>query len=185
MPRLTVDFLRRTAEVSQQLLALSGESMRLAPPKTPTSYRVSELPDITGFALSQHMDKFPVAGRMIWDYTDPRKPVQRLAQLVFTTATGAPVHPAWWAETWRTAADQAGIPKGVGIHCLRHYYASLLIAKGKSVKAIQLAMGYATPMITLNTYAGLWPEEAGSTRSIIDAELGSVPPQCLDLRAQS
>jgi len=40
-------------------------------------------------------------------------------------------------------------------------------------------------MITLNTYAGYWPEEAGSTRSIIDAALGNVPQQCPDLEAES
>jgi integrase len=179
----SVDFLHRTAEVRQQLLALSGEPMRLAPPKTPTSYRTNELPDVTGYALSRHLEKFPAEGRLIWDYTDPRKPVQRQALLLFTTKTGAPVHPAWWASIWRKAADEAGIPKGIGAHCLRHYYASALIAKGKSVKAVQLAMGHANPTITLNTYAGLWPEETGSTRSIIDSEFGNVPVQCLDLEA--
>ena len=40
-------------------------------------------------------------------------------------------------------------------------------------------------LITLNTYAGYWPEEAGSTRSIIDAALGNVPQQCPDLEAES
>jgi hypothetical protein len=50
---------------------------------------------------------------------------------------------------------------------------------------VQLAIGHATPTITLNTYAGEWPEEAGSTRSIIDAALGNVPAQCHDLEAQS
>lgn len=180
-----LDFLRRTAEVRQQLLALSGEPMRLAPPKTGTSYRVNELPDVAGLAVAQHLEKFPAAGRVVWDCTDPRKPVQRAAVLVFTTKTGAPVHPAWWATIWRRAADQAGIPKGVGVHCLRHYFATLLIHEGRSVKAVQLAMGHATPMITLNTYAGEWPEEAGSTRSIVDAALGNVPAQCPDLGAQS
>jgi integrase len=181
----SVDFLRRTAEVSQQLLAISGEPMCLAPPKTPTSYRVSELPGVTGLALAQHLELFPAPGRLIWDKTNPRKPLQRPANLMFTTATGAPVHPAWWNSIWRKAADSAGIPKGTGVHCLRHFFATLLIHEGKSVKAVQLAMGHATPMITLNTYAGMWPEEEGSTRSIIDDALGNVPGSCHDLEAQS
>jgi len=180
-----LDFLRRTAEVRQQLLALSGEPMCLAPPKTPTSYRANELPGVAGLALARHLEKFPPAPRVIWDRTNPRRPAKRPATLVFTTRTGAPVHPAWWAKIWRKAADAAGIPKGTGVHCLRHYYATLLIHEGKSVKAVQLAMGHATPMITLNTYAGYWPEEEGSTRSIIDAALGNVPGQCPDLEAES
>ncbi len=125
------------------------------------------------------------AGRLIWDRTDPRKPVQRLGRLLFTTATGAPVHPAWWAAVWRKAADKAGFPKGTGVHSLRHYYASLLIHAGRSVKEVQAAMGHATPMITLNVYTGLWPEDAGSTRAIVDAALRIVPAKCPDLGAQS
>jgi hypothetical protein len=30
-------------------------------------------------------------------------------------------------------------------------------------------------MITLNTYAGEWPDTAGKTRSIVDAAFGNVP----------
>jgi integrase len=100
--------------------------------------------------------------------TDLRKPVQRPVSLLFTTRTGAPVHPAWWARIWRAAA-----------------YATVLIHQGADVKTVQLAMGHKTAMITLNTYAGEWPDAAGRTRSIIDATLGSVPWQCHDLEAQS
>jgi integrase len=180
-----LDFLRRTAEVRQQLLALPGEPMYLGPPKTPTSYRVNELPDAASLPLAWHLEKFPAVERLIWDRTNPRKPVERPAALVFTTTTGAPVHPAWWAAVWRKAADKAGIPKGIGVHCLRHYFATLLIHNGASVKEVQLAMGHATPMITLNTYAGEWPEGAGRTRSIVDAALGNVPAPCPDLEARS
>ena len=59
------------------------------------------------------------------------------------------------------------------------------IHNGESVKEVQLAMGHATPMITLNTYAGEWPEGAGRTRAIVDAALGSVPQVCPDLEGQS
>jgi integrase len=137
-----LDFLRRTAEVRQQLFALSGKPMCLAPPKTSTSHRVNELPSAASLPLARHLEQYPAAERLIWDRTDPRKPVQRPAALVFTTATGAPVHPAWWASVWRTAADKVGIPKGTGVHCLRHYFATLLIHNGASVKEVQLAMGH-------------------------------------------
>jgi integrase len=133
---------------------------------------------VAGLALARHLEQFPPAERLIIDKADPRKHVERTARLIFTTATGRPVHPAWWSAVWRKAARKASIPEGVGVHCLRHFYASLLIHEGRSVKAVQLAMGHATPMITLNTYAGMWPEESGSTRSIVDAALGDVPSVC-------
>lgn len=175
-----IDFLRRTAEVRQQLLALGGQPMYLAEPKTPTSYRVNELPQVASLALARHIELFPPEPRPIMDRTNPRKPFERLATLLFTTQSGAPVHPAWWAAVWRDAADRAGIPKGVGIHSFRHYFATLLITKGRTVKEVQLALGHKNPTITLNTYAGWWPEEAGSTRSIVDDALGDVPRACLD-----
>ncbi|WP_425567776.1 tyrosine-type recombinase/integrase [Nonomuraea dietziae] len=51
-------------------------------------------------------------------------------------------------------ARTAGIPPRIGLHCLRHYFATLLIHKGASVKTVQLALGHSTPMVTLNTYIG-------------------------------
>jgi integrase len=178
----SADFLRRSAEVSQQLKSLTGVPPFIGLPKTRTSARVSEMPEVTQLALARHLERFPVTPRPIWDRTDRRRHVQRPASLVFTTSTGGPVHPAFWSDIWRVAADKAGIPKGVGVHCLRHYYATLLIHQGKSVKYVQVAMGHATPMITLNTYAGLWPdEEEGGARSIVDAALRNVTAQCHDL----
>ncbi|MCY7343972.1 MAG: tyrosine-type recombinase/integrase [Pseudonocardia sp.] len=47
--------------------------------------------------------------------------------------------------------------RGTGFHDLRHYYASLLIRHGESVKTVQRRLGHATPAETLDTYAYLWP----------------------------
>jgi integrase len=42
---------------------------------------------------------------------------------------------------------------------LRHTCASLLIAQGASVKAVQAQLGHATASITLDTYGHLFPSE--------------------------
>ena len=73
------------------------------------------------------------------------------------------------------SARKAGIPKRTGLHSLRHYFATLPIHSGASVKRVQLALGHSTPTITLNTYVGEWPDTDRQTRSIVDAALGSVP----------
>jgi integrase len=169
--------------VHQQLLALSGQPMCLAQPKTSTSSRVSELPEAVSIALATAPQAIPRERASDLDRTDPRKPVQRAAALLFTTRTGAPVHLSNWAQIWRRPADTRD-REGIGIHCLRHYYATVLIHQGADVKTVQLAMGHKTPMITLKTYAGEWPGAGGRTRSIIDAALGSVPSQCPDLEAK-
>jgi integrase len=174
----SLDFLHRTTEVRQQLGMVTGSGLFLSPPKTATSARVSEVPEVARLALARHLELFPSRPVMIEDRTTPHKPVMREASFVFTTSTGAPVHPAWWAKIWRTAADAAGIPQGTGVHCLRHYFATVLIHNGASVKDVQLAMGHATPTITLNTYAGEWPGTGQRTRAIVDAALADVSSVC-------
>jgi integrase len=66
----------------------------------------------------------------------------------------------------------------VGLHSLRHYFATRLIHQGASVKRVQLALGHATPTITLNTYVGEWPDTDQETSAIMDAALGQVPRMC-------
>jgi hypothetical protein len=44
-----------------------------------------------------------------------------------------------------TAAEPLGIAKGEGFHQLRHFYASLLIDSGQSVKSIQERLGTGRP----------------------------------------
>ena len=121
----------------------------------------------------------------IWDRTNPdqRKHHQRKARLLFVTRAGRPIHRATWAQLWAPAARQAEIPRGTGLHCLRHYFATLLIHHGASVKRVQLALGHSTPMITLNNYAGEWPDTDDRTQSIVDSALGNVPCACPPRRA--
>ena len=54
------------------------------------------------------------------------------------------------------------------MHDLRHYYASLLIRHGESVKTVQRRLGHATAAETLDTYSHLWPDSNDRTRDAID-----------------
>jgi len=107
-----------------------------------------------------------------------RRHYRRKARLLFVTLGGRPIHRATWAQLWAPAAHQAGIPKGTGLRCLRHYLATLLIRRGASVKRVQLGPGRSTPMITLNTYAEEWPDTDDYARAIVDSALGNVPCIC-------
>jgi integrase len=98
--------------------------------------------------------------------------------LVFTSGWGRPLHRSSWANIWVPVAQVAGFPKGAGLHSLRHYFATRLIHNGASVKRVQLALGHATPTITLNTYVGEWPDTDQETSAIMDAALGQVPRMC-------
>jgi len=56
-------------------------------------------------------------------------------------------------------------------HDLRHYYASLLIRAGASVKVVQTRLGHASAKTTLDTYGHLFPDEEDRTRAAVDDEL--------------
>lgn len=57
-------------------------------------------------------------------------------------------------------------------HDLRHFYASLLINHGESVKVVQARLGHASASETLDTYAHLWPDNEERTRAAVDDVLG-------------
>jgi integrase len=180
-----VDFLQREIDVRQQLVCVTSVQPYLGPPKTRSSVRTVEMPAVTIAALARHIELFPPREVEIWDRTDSdqRKHHQRMARLLFVTLAGRPIHRATWAQLWAPAARNAGIPRGTGLHCLRHYFATLLIHHGVGVKRVQLALGHSTPMITLNTYAGEWPDTDDQARTIVDSALGDVPRACPGRRA--
>lgn len=166
-----VDWLRREIHVRQQLKSVPGRRPYLAAPKTQTSVRTVELPDTVAEELAAHVAAFPPVPVEIDDETDPRRPRRRKAKLLFLNAHGKPIHRGSFSDPWCGAVRRAGLPEGYGFHALRHYYATLLIAGGASVTTVQLAMGHANPSITLERYAGLWPEATERARVLVDRAL--------------
>lgn len=159
-----VDFLRRTLRVEQQLVLLPGAPPQIAPPKTAASYRTVPLPEVVLDALAAHLAAFPVGP----------------GGLVFTTPAGEPIRrTALSANVWRPAVLRAGVPVTTHFHDLRHYFASLLIRHGESVKVVQARLGHASAAETLDTYSHLWPDSEDRTRAAVDSALGAgVPPMC-------
>ncbi len=60
-----------------------------------------------------------------------------------------------FSSIWRPAAAAAGLGAEVTFHDLRHYYASLLIQHGESVKVVQKRLGHKSAVETLDTYSHL------------------------------
>jgi integrase len=172
LERDAIDFEAREVRVRQQLVTVSRRPPFLAGPKTRTSRRTNELPGIVAEVLWSHLETFQSVPEEIVDETEPRRPITRPADLVFTRGDGRPIQRADWSYIWRPAVEAAGLPKGFGLRDLRHYFATVLIFGGANVKSVQLAMGHTTPTITLNTYVGYWPDAVDQTRSLVDSALG-------------
>jgi integrase len=148
-----IDFLRRQLTVDRQLVTMPDRAPYLAPPKTQASVRVVPLPQVVLDALAAPLAEWPTDG------------------LVFTTELGAPIRrTAYSARVWRPAVRRAGL-SGVTFHSLRHFYASLLIRHGESIKTVQARLGHASAAETLDTYSHLWPDSDDRTRAAVDAVL--------------
>jgi integrase len=98
--------------------------------------------------------------------------------LVFTAPKGGPLRTSnFRRDVWHPACRRSGMPEGLLVHDLRDTAASLMIASGASIKAVQRALGHASAKITLDTYGGLFEgdledladrlEQRAATRSLL------------------
>jgi integrase len=156
-----VDFLRRTLFVDRQLIGVRGQAPKFGPPKTASSIRTVPLPDVVLHALSEHVRRFPPTG--------PDAPI-------FVGSDGQNLRRSAFGTLWRRTAKEAGV-SGRTFHSLRHYYASLLIRHGESVKTVQSRLGHASAAETLDTYSHLWPDSDDRTREAVDAYLAPTTDQ--------
>lgn len=72
---------------------------------------------------------------------------------------------------WKPALVEAGIEptRANGMHALRHYYASVLLEGGVSIRAVAEYLGHSDPGFTLRTYTHLMPTSEDRTRVVVDA----------------
>ncbi len=146
-----VDFLRRELRVDRQLVTPPKGAPAFGPPKTSASVRTIPLPAAVVDALAAHLAAYPAD------------------ELMFTTEDGTPIRRPSFSRVWRPAATRAGLSTDRTFHDLRHFYASLLIRHGESVKTVQARLGHANAAETLDTYSHLWPDSDDRTRAAVDA----------------
>jgi Phage integrase family len=121
-----------------------------------------------------------VDGRLVWGSTKtyarrtvplPRFLCDQLAaylaerphgpdDLVFIAPQGGPLREQKFvAGIFKPAVARARPPHRLRFHDLRHTCASLLIAQGASVKAVQAQLDHASATVTLDRYGHLFPDE--------------------------
>jgi integrase len=154
MPRAGVGQGERASHQRQQVPICcppgAGKPAFLAPPKTAASIRTIPLPTVVVDVLARHLAAFAMGE----------------GQLLFTNDRGEPISRTRFSEAvWQPAIVRAGLPGGTRFHDLRHYYASLLIRHGESVKVVQARLGHASASETLDTYSHLWPDSEDRARS--------------------
>lgn len=88
--------------------------------------------------------------------------------LVFSAPQGGPLRlNNWRRRVFEPACVAAGI-EDFRVHDLRHTAASLAIASGANVKAVQRMLGHASAAMTLDVYAGLFPDDLDAVGAALE-----------------
>ena len=147
-----VDFLRRRLHVQQQVKNVHSR-LELDRPKG-GKVRTVPLPDTVAEAIAEHLRRHPTGNDGLVFRTREHKPINRNH---------------FNRYVWRPALAAAGVEeaKGNGMHALRHFYASVLIDAGESVRAVADFLGHADPGFTLRVYAHLLPASEDRARRIV------------------
>ena len=148
-----IDFLKHRVRVEQQVKIIHAQPV-IDRPKGGRK-RVVPLPDWVAYELSEHLRTYPASG----------------AELVFVTREHKPLNRGYFnPHIWHPALRAADVEpsRKNGMHALRHFYASVLIDAGESVKAVAEFLGHADPGFTLRVYAHLFPTSEVRARNALD-----------------
>ncbi|MGH9408280.1 MAG: site-specific integrase, partial [Vicinamibacterales bacterium] len=124
-------------------------------PKTEHSVRVVDVPRLVLKALERHKADCPPSDG---DY-------------VFRTAEGTPIDPDNWYKREFPAVRKRAKLRSIGLHALRHTYASLLINAGENLKYVSRQLGHASIQITADLYGHLFKETSTAAMRRLNARI--------------
>ncbi|MEU6825596.1 site-specific integrase [Streptomyces atriruber] len=174
-----VDFAAGWVHVRQQIKRVGG-CLVFAPPKR-GKLRDTPLSPVVGAGLQEHMEQFPpVPVTLPWK--TPDGPLVTL-ELVFTSGVGKAIWRSYFDDfVWKPALAHAGVipPRATGqrryaaspddgMHALRHFYASVVLEAGGSIKALSIYLGHSDPGFTLKIYTHLLPSSEEKARTAVSS----------------
>jgi integrase len=119
---------------------------KITTPKTESSIRVVDVSQRTLDELAVHREMSP----------------PRHGGFILHTLKGTPIDPdSWYKRRFLPILQRAGL-RQVGLHALRHTYASLLINQGESIKYVSKQLGHASIQITADLDGHLFRETSVS-----------------------
>lgn len=169
-----VDFLRGTVEIRRQVKLFGGNKLVFAPPKGRKT-RTVPLPASVRDELSRHLARWPTRTvELPWQRPDNDERIT--VDLILTTRERSALNRNYFnSSVWKRALARTGLEdsRRNGMHALRHWYASVLLDAGESIRAVSEYLGHSDPGFTLRTYTHLMPSSSERTRRAIDAVLGT------------
>lgn len=130
------------------------------PPKSRRGDRfLSITPDVVR-VLVEHRQRQEVERNAAGEFWVP-------SELVFTSEVGTPLDPDNLKRVRYTLMDLAEVPR-IGLHDLRHFYASLAIQQGTNPRELADHLGHSRPSVSLNVCSHQFDQQR--TRAAISRE---------------
>lgn len=154
LDRVSVDF--GTIRVDRQLARSStSDRVEFSAPKTQASVRTIGVAEFVLDAVAGHVATYGTHS----------------SGLIFTSEVGSPVATSVIHRAWSIAARK--VQTEATPHDLRHYFASVQIAGGCSIKKLQHMLGHKSATETWDTYGHLMGDEDDLSKAVIHAALGA------------
>jgi integrase len=156
-----LDLEARTVRIDEKVVEVRGR-FEWGPPKTESSERVVDLPNLVIKPLAEHLLRFPPLTE-----TDD----EHHRGLVFYGERGGPVRRHVFRPVWETACAEAKI-EPIRLEWLRHTGASIAYRATKDMKAVANRLGHTSVRMLDTTYVKVYSDAA---REVADAIDGAVP----------
>lgn len=171
-----VDQEAGTIEIRRSVKVFHGNQLVFGLPKGGKT-RTVPMPAAVADELAMHLQAYPPR-RVTLPWEEPTSTREATASLLLTTRERKALNRNYFnTAIWRPAQARAGIEaaRHNGMHALRHWYASVLLDAGESIRAVSEHLGHSDPGFTLRTYTHLMPTSSERTRNAIDAALNRNP----------
>ena len=148
-----------------------GPHQVFAPPKGRKTRDVP-LPEKVALEVIAYLQDYPARSVALpWQTVDG--PVREVPLLMSSRESGALNRNYINRKVWKPALLKAEMmpTRENGMHALRHFYASVLLDAGESIRALASYLGHADPGFTLRVYTHLMPASEERTKRAIDKVL--------------
>ena len=168
-----VDFLRGVVHVRRQV-KIVGNRQIFALPKGGRTRDVPLAEDVRD-AIQAHLRAFPaVSVSLPWQLNSGQP---KSFDLLLSTRERTALQRNYINScVWKPAVKAAGLPTARtdnnGMHALRHFYASVLLEGGASIRALADYLGHRDPGFTLRVYAHLMPQSEDTAKRAINGVFG-------------
>ncbi|MDX3766343.1 MULTISPECIES: tyrosine-type recombinase/integrase [unclassified Streptomyces] len=152
LPWAETDLTLGTVHISEQLVASSYDVWEDTP-KSESGERTIKLDSETRSLLDLWRER---QDRERADWEANTKAWKRTG-LVFTWEDGGAYHPEYLSQAFMRLVKRLGLPP-VRLHDLRHCAATLSLAAGLHMKAIQTLLGHSSYSLTADTYTSVLPQ---------------------------